>query len=330
MAGPYRDRIMGVAVKLETTSGVDSVPTIATDGIVTVGIPIIEYDFMESGDRDDEQTGIMSGPDRAPPAGGYFRLPIRIALKGAGAVYSGSVKPPADALWQMSGFGVTTDFSASAEKYIYATLDDLFKTASVYSWSAHRVFKGVGCVAIPRLSAEVYKRGFADFTLQGKLASILDQALPGSPPLGTIPPLFHSAAASLGAWTSATAEPFSLLAANVDFGTEIADYSGAGATDGLIAWLVTNRRVTEEITYYAPQITTADPHVFAAQSGSFAQILAWQLGNVQYNRIQVQARWSAQPPREGTRNGLKTYTQNGVCRVGSGLTSNREIQIQYY
>ena len=61
------------AVKVETTSGVDSVPTLAANAVRLVGIPVLEYDFMESGDRDDAQTGDMSGADRAAPAGRAVR-----------------------------------------------------------------------------------------------------------------------------------------------------------------------------------------------------------------------------------------------------------------
>jgi hypothetical protein len=57
MAGPFRDKIYGVLVKVETTSGVDAAPTGALNAVRLSNPATLEYDFMESGDRDDEQTG---------------------------------------------------------------------------------------------------------------------------------------------------------------------------------------------------------------------------------------------------------------------------------
>jgi hypothetical protein len=330
MAGPFREKIFAALVKVETTSGVDSVPVVGTDAVRLVNGPtVLAYDFMEGGSRDDEQTGVLSGADRAAPAGAYGKIDIAVGLKGAGAVYSASVKPEADPLWRASGLPATSSFTGGSENYFYKTADTNMETVTVYLYSANKLFKMVGCVAQPKLSAEVYKKGIVTFTVTGKITSITEASLP-SIALNTLtPPLFHSAAAAIGAWTTASAEPLMLLSASMDLGTAIADLSSAGATDGLVGWLITDRNVTQEFTFNVPALATYNPFVQAGTDGGSSILTAWQVGVNQYTRVKIEARWAPNAPREGARNGVKTYTQSGICKVGSGLSGGREIQITY-
>jgi hypothetical protein len=71
MPGPYRERIYGVAVKIEATSGVDAVPDPAVDAVQTVGIPYLEMDYLEPGTRDDVQNGTLINADRKTAAGRF-------------------------------------------------------------------------------------------------------------------------------------------------------------------------------------------------------------------------------------------------------------------
>lgn len=329
MAGPFREKILGVLVKVETTSGVDAVPTASVNAIRVVGIPTLEYDFMESGDRDDEQTGILSAPDRAAPSGAYGRITVAVRATGAGAVYSGTVKPPADALHRISGLGVTTDFTGGAEFYRYTTIDSGMETGTLYFYSANKLFKMVGAVANLDLTTEVYKFGLLSYTITGKITSITEAALPALTFFGAIPPEFHSVATAIGSWTQASGEPLLLLSAAIHLGNVSADISGAGATDGLVGWLITDRKATQDLSYNVAALSTFDPFGAAAASGIAPLLTAWAIGTTQYNRIKVDARWSPKPPREGSRNGIKTYQQSGDCKVGAGLTGGREVQLTY-
>jgi hypothetical protein len=329
MPGPFREKILLVLVKPETTTGVDSVPTGTAIAIRVVGIPTLEYDFMESGDRDDAQTGLLSGPDRAAPAGVFGRIPLTVEVAGAAAVYSGAVKPPADPLLRIAGMGVTTDFTGSAEFYRYATLDVGMETGTLYLYSANKLFKMVGAVATLRGNADVYKRGQLQFTVSGKITSITEVGLPTFSFPQIIPPLFHSAAAAIGSWTTASAEPLMLTSAAFDLGNVVADISGAGATDGLVSWIITDRNVTQDFTYNVPALATFDPFAASGANGLGGVTTAWQVGSQQYNRMKVETRWAARPPRQASRNGIVQYQQSGICRVNAGLTSGREIQLTF-
>lgn len=330
MAGPFRERIFGILLKVETTSGVDAAPTAGANAIRVSGTPLLQYDFMDGGERDDAQTGMLSGAGRAAPVGQWGRIDVTVELMGAGSAYSASVKPQEDALWRIAGCGVTTDFTPGAEFYRYATLDGAMETGTLYCYSANKLFKMVGCVAAPKGGADVYKRGLATFTVTGKITSITEVALPALTLTAQIPPTFQSATTALGTWNAGSTEPLMLLAFAFDFGTTVADLSSAGATDGLAGWLITDRKVTEDFTFNAAALATYNPFTQAQQSALGDLHTTVQLTGGNYNKVKIEACWSAKPPREGSRNGVKTYQQSGDCRINPGvISSNREIQITY-
>lgn len=325
------ERIQAVLIKLETTSGVDSGPT-GANVVRTVGIPTLEHNFMESGDRSDVQTGILSGADSAAPAGEYGRLPITLELRGTGVAYSLSALPEADPVLQIGLMGRTLDTTAAAEFVRYTTLDQGGVTATVWAYTfGGKLVKMVGCVATINWGAEVYKTGKLNATITGKVTSITEAAVPALTPQTTIPPEFVSAPISIASWNQATVgDPYMLLAATVDLGNVVADASSAGATDGLSAWLVTDRNVTQELTYHPPLLATIDMFQQARNDGSAPPQTSWQLGTLQYNKIITEARWKPLSPRKGSRNGLVTYVQSGQCKVKAGiLTGGREVQITF-
>jgi hypothetical protein len=90
-----RERVYGLLVKIEGTSGVDATPVAGTDAVQTVGVPTITIDYLEPGTRDDVQTGVLISPDRAPAAGRFGKLDVTVEVKGGGAA---GTPPDVDAL----------------------------------------------------------------------------------------------------------------------------------------------------------------------------------------------------------------------------------------
>jgi hypothetical protein len=324
---PYRERIYGVLAKIEPTSGTDSVPTAGTDAVRVVGIPHLVYDFLESGERDDVQTGQLGRVDRAAPAGRFARIDLQVEVKGSGAA---GTAPEYDVLMRISGHSKTVSAGVSV---LYTTLDDNMETATLYLYGeGGKLFKLVGCVATLRMTAEAAKRGYKTFTVTGKLsADPTDAALPALTFNATLPPLFHSGTATIGSWSSASGtEPLVLKSVEVDEQIAVTDRASAGATDGLVGYLITDRAVRQTMVVETPALTTFDPHGIAKAAGGTAPTTAYQIGTAAGNRLKVQTgRWSLRAPRAGAVNGLSTMTLEGGLGIGSAPTTNREINYLY-
>lgn len=324
-----REKIFGVLAKIETTSGVDSVP-VGTDAVRCIGIPTLNYDFLESGMRDDAQTGRLIPADRTEPAARFGTIDVTLELKGAGAAYAAGVKPEADVFWRMAGMSVTSDFTGSAEFYRYTTIDSGMETGTLYLYSANKLFKLIGCVAAPKLSGEATKRGLVTFTVTGKIASDPTETALISLTLSAVkPPLFHTGATSIGAWTQASGSPLVLRRADIDFGTVVSDRPSAGATDGLIGYLITDRKVRQTMLVETVPLATFDPFTLSKTAGSGLPSTSYQFGTVPYNRVKiVTGRWALEKPGDGADRGLKTYNLTGNL-VGDEAVTGRELYIRY-
>lgn len=327
----FREKIFGVLAKVETTSGTDAVPVAGTDAVRQIGIPVLEYGYLETGERQDAETGVLGAVERAIPAGTFGRVDVTLEIKGAGAAYSASVKPEADVFWRMSGFGATTGFVAGSEFYRYASLDSGMQTATLYLYSANKLFKMVGCVAAPKLTGEALKRGFVTFSVTGKItAAVTEVALPALTLNATIPPLFHSGATSIGSWTQASGNPLVVRRVDLDFGTEISDRPSAGATDGLIGYLITDRRIRQTMLVEVVPLATFDPYTTSKATGASLPTSAYQFGTVKYNEVKiVTGRWALLAPGHGSDRRLNTWNLVGDLVQGTEGVSSRELHILY-
>jgi hypothetical protein len=327
----FREKIFGVLVKIETTPLTDAAPT-GTDAVRVVGIPTLKYGFLENGLRDDVVTGQLGPAERAIPAGRYGSIDITLEVKGAGAAYSSSVAPEADALLRMSGCGRTVTTTGSAESILYTTLDSGNETGTLYCYSANKLFKLVGCVATLKLSADAVKRGLFTFSVTGKMVTDpAEAALPALTFSSVNPPLFHSVTATIGSWSSAAgADPLVLKSAAIDFGNTITDRASAGATDGLAGYLVSDRRVRQDMTVEVPLLTSFDIFAAAKLSGASNPLSTWAIGTAQYNRMKVQTgRWALEAPEIGAVSSINTAHLQGNLIIGAAPTSLREVNFLF-
>jgi hypothetical protein len=326
MAGPYREKVFGILAKIETTSGTDAVPVPGVDAMRVVGIPTLTIDYLEPGERDDVQTGLLMATDRTEAAGRFGRIELVMEVTGSGAAGG---PPPSDPLLRAAGLSRTV---AAGTSVLYSTLDTGMETVTLYCYTGgNKLIKLVGCVATVKLSAEAAKRGMMTFAVTGKVATDPAEAVVPSLTLSTIsPPLFHSALTTIGAWNSATAgDPLVLKSAEVDLGNVIADRPSAGANDGLIGYLITDRRARQTMTTEVPSLGTFDPFALSKLAGASQGTSAWQIGTVVGNRLKVQTgKWSLKAPRPGAANGIVTWTLEGGLGAGA-LTSGREVNFLF-
>lgn len=321
----YRERIYGVLVKIETTSGTDAVPTAGSDAVATVGVPYLVVDYLESGKRDDVQNGTLVTTDRAEAAGRFGTIDVTVEIKGGGTA---GATPEADALLRMAGMSVTT--SAGVSK-VYTTIDTATETGTVYCYSMGKLFKLVGASASMKMNADAAKRGFMTFSIKGKLAGDPTEASVPSLTFSTVPPaLFHSAPSAIGSWTAASGEPLQLLSVSLDMAGTLAELPSAGAVDGLVGFILSNRAMTQSMTVRVPALTTFDPYLLSKSAGTAMPTTAWQLGTLAGLRLKVATgRWSIGAPKGGAANSVNTYALDGSLGPGAAGATSRDLVLTY-
>ncbi len=131
----YRYRVSAVAVKVETVSGTDALPSLATDAVQFVGFPpALTMSDTDTGKRDGVVFGGMGTVGRAPSTGRVGQLTLRMEARGIGVVMDEAHKPEVDALMRMSCMvGVL-----NAASWVYTSLDDNFETGTVYVYAAQK------------------------------------------------------------------------------------------------------------------------------------------------------------------------------------------------
>ena len=331
MAAPFRPKILAIAAKIEATSGTDSVPTLATNALNIVGVPSLNMGYLETGVRDDIITGVLGNVDRAAPSGRNVSFDLTMEAKGFGAVYTNTNRPDVDIPLRCTGRSATVAVGAGTESVTYLTLDDAMETATFYCWSANKLFKLVGCVAKMKFKAVVNQRCFFTFNITGKLTTDPATTSFSAPTLNqTVPPIFNGAAANIGLWTTAVAEP--LVINNVDFddAASVVVRPSAGATDGLIGWFIDNRQPRLKMDVEQVTLATFDPYLASRQvsSGAIDTKPVFAVGSVQYNRMKFfGGRWALESPGHGGVNSLSGWNLNGELVQGTESVGTRESRI---
>ncbi|MDP9202289.1 MAG: hypothetical protein M3P26_10230 [Gemmatimonadota bacterium] len=333
MAAPFRPRVLAIAAKIETTSGTDSVPTLASNALNLVGIPSLNLNYLETGVRDDVTTGVLGTVDRAAPAGRNVSFDMTLEVKGYGAAYSGANRPEADVPLRAGGRSATVVTTGGSESVTYLTLDDAMETATFYCWTANKLFKLVGCTAKMKFAAVVNQRAFFTFTVQGKLTTDPATTAFSAPTLNmTVPPIFNGAAANIGLWLTSSGEPLVIRSVGFDDGASVTERPSAGATDGLIGWIINDRKPRLEMDAEQVTLSTFDPYAASKQnsSGAIDTKPVFQVGSVQYNRMRFYGgRWALEAPDHGDVNNLSGWKLKGALVLGTESVGLRESRIVF-
>lgn len=327
-----RYRVYGLTAKIEAVSGTDIVPT-GANAVRTVGIPTLKLGYLEQGNRDDTQAGVLGTPDRAQPAGRFGQLEVTLEVKGAGSAYAAGTRPECDVFLRMSGFSSTVDATGGAEKVTYTTIDSGMETASLYCYTGGKLVKLIGCAATCKGAVEANKRMFLTFSILGRVASDpADSAIPSLTISASVPPLFKGVAASIGAWTSGDSDPLILRKAGLDDGGKISPRPSAGATDGHAGYVIVDRKVRQTMEIEVPLTATFDAFAMSkAAPAGLPSATAWQIGSTQYNRLKVATgRWALEAPTgPNNSDGIATWGLAGDLVMGTAATTNREVNLTF-
>lgn len=323
-----RLRVSAIAAKVETVSGTDSVPTLASNAVRFVGIPQFSPDYLENGLRDDVQFGGMGSVARAAPGGRFGQLTVRMEARGTGTTYAAAASTPeVDAFLRAAGFAPTN----TAATWTYDSLDDGFETMTLYIWVGTLLYKMVGCVVQPKISGQVNQRVFWDFVVTGVVTSDPMQTTLGAVTQNsTIPPLWANNAVLIGAFGYAAglhARSFSW-----DYPTTIANRPSAGAPDGIVGYAITDRKARLDMEIEQVDLVTFDPHARAKEAGAGGTNTSPSItiGTTAFNRlILAGGQWALERPQPGDNSGLGLWQLTGELVAGSLGVNSRESRISF-
>lgn len=329
-----RTKILGVAAKIQTVEGTDSVPTFAANAVRPIGIPVLQINHLEEGDRTDEQHGGMGDIGEAAAAGRWGQIDITLAIKGGGGDYQpGVIKPEWDPFLRAAGFSAVVSGVLGSGVITYTDLDTgTFERLSLYLQAANKLFKMIDCVCLPKMSADAAKRGTFTFTCIGRIVSDVTENAMGAQTLNSVaPPLFHSNTMTVGAFSSAGNPPLVCRKVDLDMGTAYTPRPGAGQTDGLAGFEITDRQPTFSSEIEVVPLATWDPYTLARQAqqngvGTDTKV-TFKFGSVAFNRVTFNlGLWAFRSPPQGDNSGLATYNLAGKILARS-LASGRMISI---
>jgi hypothetical protein len=333
----YRSKIFAAAIKLETTSGTDIVPSlaVAADTLRLLNTPNLRPAYIEDGKSQNPQHGGMARIQRYQPKGRWGQVELVVELRGKGSAYTGvSDFVEMDTLLQAAGFN--KGFNVS--KVEYTTVDSGIPTASLYLYNmAGKLIKMVGCVSKgPKFTFTAGQPATASFTVVGRIASVTEAA-PVSPAFNTVmAPVWSDVTVTMGAYSTAAGSPdqFVPRRIEVDVQTTEAARPWAGA-NALIGYAIVDRQARVSLDMEAVPLASFDPYTLADQAtvGATDTKLVIPIGSATGNTVTVYTgQVMFEPPDDTDMSGLAGYTLAGdvmARSISSGTGANRDIGIAF-
>lgn len=324
----YRTRVSAVAVKIEAVSGTDSVPTLAANAVRFVGSPVLAINYLDDGKRNDVYFGGMGALPRQLPAGRNASITIRMELRGTGTTYAAAASTPeVDAFLRAAGYAPVN----TGPTWVYSSLDDGFETATLYIWTRSKLYKLVGCVVTPKLTAVTNDRAFWDFTVTGVLVSDPTQTVLGAITANnTIPPIFANSAVVIGALNYAGG----LLVRRLEYDVAVTTTPrpAAGAPDGLVGYAITDRIARLVMEIEQTPLATFDPYSLSKANGSgTGNAGSAQIGVAgSFNGLLLEwGQWMIEAPGEPDNAGLAGWTLAGDLVANSLAANTRESRLTF-
>lgn len=289
-----------LAVALETNYA-ESPTFTATNIILARNVEAI---IMQQMSPDDRLMGLVT---RLPDLPGARHVEIRgeAFVRGAGSAYSASVRPEIDLLMRACGHSSTVDTTAGQEKVTYAPLTGATMGESVRAAIYTEVGTGagprvvaVGAHGTGRLISRVGEPTVFEFRLIGVYAAPTDDTLLAASLPSVLPPTFKAATVSPTSWL--------VSEMTLDLGATWQLDQAASAAEGVRGVFLAERRPT--LTADPQYVTLATYNPDSLRNAATGQTVQYQVGSVQYNRIQVTANSARVTDiRTINRNGVRAY-----------------------
>lgn len=315
MAQPTVSRFKraSLAVKIETTYGIDA--TVAAADIIW--IQNVLFKVQQEQFRDERMAGLIAElPDI--PGARWAQITGEAVMRGAGAVYSASVKPELDALLRAAGLAATGSFVASSEKWTYVPQSGAIigesVTAALFGENAPQG-KLLGAFATLRFQHRAGQPLVVPFTLSGMYVAPADVALITATPGTVIPPVFKSGAVTV----DAVVHRISSL--DVELGNVVNPIPSSNDAQAVAGFLIADRRIGVTLDPEQVAVATYDWHAKrdAPPNSGQGAVASWGVGTVQYNRIKLSApRLQVVDIAEGNRGGLRIFNISAKLNAQAG------------
>src|SRR5665213_1280813 len=332
MGQPERIAIFAAAAKIQTAVGTPAVPTFAANAIRLVGKNQLTIDYIDKGDRADEQHAGMGVIGQGPKSGRYGQVDIAGPVMGGITDYfGGTVRPWWDPFIRGAGFSTTESGTTGSGIVTYTTLDDgTFEAFTLLLQSARQLFTLQDCIAIPKLSAVAGGRPQWTFTVIGAMPNdAVDSTFAGQTLDFTAAPAFKGQTTSIGAFTSVTNGPCKMRKLDLDFGTAHTPRSSAGATDVYLGEVITDRILNFSCEVEKVAKSVWDPEAISREPmpGGTDRKVNFQFGGAKFNEVKFSlGQFLFDTPVITDSSGLATWPLKGKIQARS-LTGGREITI---
>jgi hypothetical protein len=276
---PVSRRLFALAAKVETTYGVDAVPTFATNAVRTMDRPVITHSFLAENLREAWFTGGLGELAAVSPSGHAVEIDFQVPIHGNGAAYASVTGTPnIDPFLRAAGYTVAYTTGSVA----YTVTDQPTTGLSVYARQDGKEYHVTGAI-VTDWSISASAGEYPVFA--GKLRGIAGATVVSEVDIGTItlpttvPPLFKAATVTIGSY-SPVVRSFE-LSGNPSFATR-----GDGtATRGHNGFRITRRQPE-----WRPVLEHADITNFNPEQEWFdatQKTIDFQVGSTQYNYFTV-------------------------------------------
>jgi hypothetical protein len=236
-----------IAVKVETTQGIDATPSATNDAVL---VENLSWSFANARMVERGATKPTLGKLQAVHAGTLFEVSFDAELKGSG---SAGTAPEIGPVLRACGMAETINAGTSV---VYDPASTDHESVTIYLWEDGSVYRVTGAKGTASLAANTGEIGKFSITLTGHFGGLVDEALPAATYDSTVPPAVIGTSFSVGAFGAV------INAVSVDLGNEVTTPPSMTSADGFGSVLITDRDVTgsfdPEATLVADQDWVSD------------------------------------------------------------------------
>jgi hypothetical protein len=290
--------------KIESTSGTDSTPTAAANAIMAYDVDLsIKADMKERypGNADRSAYAEVRGKT-------VYELKFRIDLKGSGTAGTaprwGCLLKACDSLETIAGGPSSVTYTpalTSTTCTIWVNIDGI-------------LHKLVGCAGEAELVLDAGTIPAINFTFQGVYSGLpTDAAVEAMTYDSTVPVIVKGTTTTLGLYAGII-EKFGMKTGNT-----IAERTSMNAADGVLSFIVTERKPTWSMIFEMVLMATSSANMLSYFHSGTAKALSFVLGATAGNITTITApACIIRAPKIGDREGLRTWELEGQLARSSG------------